>query len=458
MEYRTEKDCLGEMQVPKDALYGAQTERSRRNFKIGAGKENMPAEVIFALAVIKKAAAIVNAELLPLKMTEEKKTAIVKAADEILSGKHDKEFPLVVFQTGSGTQTNLNVNEVIANRGNKILGRKLLHPNDDVNLSQSSNDVFPSAVHIAILNETNKKLIPAVKELISAFKEKEEEFSDIIKCGRTHYMDATPVKFSQELSGYTFALSRDLDFIENASEKLLSIALGGTAVGTGLNAPETFDFKCAKEIERITGLKVRSSENKFCALWSRGDIAFFHGALKSLATDLYKIACDIRFLSSGPRCGIGEITLPANEPGSSIMPGKVNPTQCEAVTMVCAQVFGNDQTVSFSASQGNLELNVFAPVIAYDVLQSVRLLAECSESFARNCVIGIKADREKMKGYLDNSLMLVTALSKTIGYDNAAKIAFTAQREGISLMDACVKLKVMTEKEYKKAVDPEKMV
>ncbi|MBP5686758.1 MAG: class II fumarate hydratase, partial [Clostridia bacterium] len=265
-------------------------------------------------------------------------------------------------------------------------------------------------------------------------------------------------KFSQEISGWTASLEKDRQLISSSLESLLPLALGGTAVGTGLNAPETFDFKCAKEIERITGLKVRSSENKFCALWSRGDIAFFHGALKSLATDLYKIACDIRFLSSGPRCGIGEITLPANEPGSSIMPGKVNPTQCEAVTMVCAQVFGNDQTVSFSASQGNLELNVFAPVIAYDVLQSVRLLAECSESFARNCVIGIKADREKMKGYLDNSLMLVTALSKTIGYDNAAKIAFTAQREGISLMDACVKLKVMTEKEYKKAVDPEKMV
>ncbi|MBO4594980.1 MAG: class II fumarate hydratase [Clostridia bacterium] len=458
MEYRTEKDCLGEMKVPKDALYGAQTERSRRNFKIGAGKENMPAEIIYALAVIKKAAAIVNAELSPLKITEEKKDAIVKAADEILSGKLDKEFPLVVFQTGSGTQTNLNVNEVIANVGNGILGRKLLHPNDDVNLSQSSNDVFPSAVHIAILNETNKKFIPAVKELINALKEKEKEFPDIIKCGRTHYMDATPVKFSQELSGFSFALSRDLEFIEETLKKLLSIALGGTAVGTGLNAPETFDLKCAKEIEKITGLKVRPSENKFCALWSRGDIAFFHGALKALATDLYKIACDIRFLSSGPRCGIGEITLPANEPGSSIMPGKVNPTQCEAVTMVCAEVFGNDQTVSFAASQGNLELNVFAPVIAYDVLQSIRLLSECMESFTRNCVVGIKANREKMKSYLDNSLMLVTALSKTIGYDAAAKIAFTAQREGISLKDACVKLKVMTEKEYEKAVDPEKMV
>ena len=458
MEYRIEKDCLGEMKVPADALYGAQTERSRRNFKIGAGKENMPAEIIYALAVIKKAAATVNAELLPDKMTEEKRSAIVKAADEILSGKLDKEFPLVVFQTGSGTQTNLNVNEVIANRGNRILNKKLLHPNDDVNLSQSSNDVFPSAVHIATIKETNDKLIPAIKELIAALNEKEKEYAGVLKCGRTHYMDATPVKFSQELSGYSFALSRDLGFIEKAKRSLFSVALGGTAGGTGLNAPETFDVRCAKEIEKITGLEVRPSENKFCALWSRGDIAFFHGTLKALATDLYKIACDIRFLASGPRCGIGEITLPANEPGSSIMPGKVNPTQCEAVTMVCAEVFGNDQTVSFAASQGNLELNVFAPVIAYNVLQSIRLLSECMVSFARNCIAGLKANEEKMKSYLDNSLMLVTALSKTIGYDKAASIAFTAEREGITLKEACVKLKILTEKEYEKAVDPEKMV
>lgn len=458
MEYKIEKDCFGEIQVPKNALYGAQTERSKRNFKIGAGNENMPAEIVYALAVIKKAAATVNAKLLPAKITEEKRSAICRAADEILSGKLDKEFPLVVFQTGSGTQTNLNVNEVIANRGNQILGKKLLHPNDDVNLSQSSNDVFPSAIHIAALTSTNKKLIPAIKELIGAFNGKAEEYKDVVKCGRTHYMDATPVKFSQELSGYSFALSRDLDFILKAEENLLSVALGGTAVGTGLNAPETFDVKCTEEIEKITGLKVRPSDNKFCALWSRGDVAFFHGALKALATDLFKIACDIRFLASGPRCGIGEITIPANEPGSSIMPGKVNPTQCEAVTMVCAQVFGNDRTVSFAASQGNLELNVFAPVIAYNVLQSIRLLSECMESFARNCVSGIKANGEKMKSYLDNSLMLVTALSKTIGYDKAAEIALTAQREGISLSEACVKLKVMTAEEYKKAVDPEKMV
>ena len=458
MEFRTERDSLGEVKVPKNALFGAQTQRSVENFKIGAGIEVMPKEIVHALAMIKKACARANAVLLPQKMTGEKLSAIEKAADEIVSGDLDKEFPLVVFQTGSGTQTNMNVNEVIANRGNEIIGSKLLHPNDDVNMSQSSNDVFPSAIHLSTVLKTKTELIPAIERLIKAFKEKADEYPSLIKSGRTHFMDATPVKFSQELLSYAFALLEDVKQIEFALGRIKNIALGGTAVGTGLNAPKGFESLAVEQLNIITGEEFISSENKFSSLWRRGDIAFFHGALKSLAADLFKIASDLRFLASGPRTGIGEITLPSNEPGSSIMPGKVNPTQVEALTMVCAKVMGNDVTVGIAASQGNLELNVFAPVIADSVLQSVRLLSDAITSFTENCVKGIKANEEKMKENLNSSLMLVTALSPVIGYEKSAKVALLAKNENITLKEACLKLGYLSEEEFDLAVDPEKMV
>lgn len=458
MEFRTERDSLGEVKVPKNALFGAQTQRSVENFKIGAGIEVMPKEIVHALAMIKKACARANAVLLPQKMTGEKLSAIEKAADEIVSGDLDKEFPLVVFQTGSGTQTNMNVNEVIANRGNEIIGSKILHPNDDVNMSQSSNDVFPSAIHLSTVLKTKTELIPAIERLIKAFKEKADEYPSLIKSGRTHFMDATPVKFSQELLSYAFALLEDVKQIEFALGRIKKIALGGTAVGTGLNAPKGFESLAVEQLNIITGEEFISSENKFSALWRRGDIAFFHGAIKSLATDLFKIASDLRFLASGPRTGIGEITLPSNEPGSSIMPGKVNPTQVEALTMVCAKVMGNDVTVGIAASQGNLELNVYAPVIADSVLQSVRLLSDAITSFTENCVKGIKANEEKMKENLNSSLMLVTALSPVIGYEKSAKVALLAKNENITLKEACKKLGYLSEEEFDLAVDPEKMV
>lgn len=458
MEFRTERDSLGEVKVPKNALFGAQTQRSVENFKIGAGIEVMPKEIVHALAMIKKACARANAVLLPQKMTGEKLSAIEKAADEIVSGDLDKEFPLVVFQTGSGTQTNMNVNEVIANRGNEIIGSKLLHPNDDVNMSQSSNDVFPSAIHLSTVLKTKTELIPAIERLIKAFKEKADEYPSAIKSGRTHFMDATPVKFSQELLSYAFALLEDVKQIEFALGRIKKIALGGTAVGTGLNAPKGFESLAVEQLNIITGEEFISSENKFSALWRRGDIAFFHGAIKSLAADLFKIASDLRFLASGPRTGIGEITLPSNEPGSSIMPGKVNPTQVEALTMVCAKVMGNDVTVGIAASQGNLELNVYAPVIADSVLQSVRLLSDAITSFTENCVKGIKANEEKMKENLNSSLMLVTALSPVIGYEKSAKVALLAKNENITLKEACLKLGYLSEEEFDLAVDPEKMV
>ena len=458
MEFRTERDSLGEVKVPKNALFGAQTQRSVENFKIGAGIEVMPKEIVHALAMIKKACARANAVLLPQKMTGEKLSAIEKAADEIVSGDLDKEFPLVVFQTGSGTQTNMNVNEVIANRGNEIIGFKLLHPNDDVNMSQSSNDVFPSAIHLSTVLKTKTELIPAIERLIKAFKEKADEYPSAIKSGRTHFMDATPVKFSQELLSYAFALLEDVKQIEFALGRIKKIALGGTAVGTGLNAPKGFESLAVEQLNIITGEEFISSENKFSALWRRGDIAFFHGAIKSLAADLFKIASDLRFLASGPRTGIGEITLPSNEPGSSIMPGKVNPTQVEALTMVCAKVMGNDVTVGIAASQGNLELNVYAPVIADSVLQSVRLLSDAITSFTENCVKGIKANEEKMKENLNSSLMLVTALSPVIGYEKSAKVALLAKNENITLKEACLKLGYLSEEEFDLAVDPEKMV
>ena len=457
MEYRSEHDSMGEVLVPADRYWGAQTERSRNNFPIGIGKEPMPDEIIRAFAVLKKAAALANRELRPEKMTAEKCGAICRAADEILAGKMSEHFPLVVWQTGSGTQSNMNVNEVIANRGNEIAGRRLLHPNDDVNMSQSSNDTFPTAMHIAAaeaLEETADAASRMKHELIRL----EKENTDALKCGRTHLQDATPILFSQEISGWRASLEKDEELLRQAQKPLLSLALGGTAVGTGLNAPEGFDTLAAAKIAEQTGLPFVTAENKFHALTSRDEMVFAHGALKALAADLMKIANDIRWLASGPRLGLGEITIPENEPGSSIMPGKVNPTQCEQVTMVAAQVMGNDVTVGIAASQGNFELNVFMPVCAYNFLQSARLLKESMDSFRERCVSGIKANRAKMKENVERSLMLVTALSPKIGYENAARTAQKAHRDGTSLKEACVALGFLSEEEFDRYYHPEEMV
>ena len=457
MAYRTEHDSMGEVLVPADRYWGAQTERSRQNFPIGAGREPMPEEIIRAFALLKKAAALSNRELRPEKMTPEKCGAICEAAEEILSGKLNGHFPLVVWQTGSGTQSNMNMNEVIANRGNEIAGQKLLHPNDDVNMSQSSNDTFPTAMHIAAA-EAMERTAEAAARLKDAFIRLEEENADALKCGRTHLQDATPILFSQEISGWRASLAKDGEMLRKAEEPLLALALGGTAVGTGLNAPEGFDALAAAKIAELTGLPFITAENKFHALTSRDEMVFAHGALKALAADLMKIANDVSWLASGPRLGLGEITIPENEPGSSIMPGKVNPTQCEQVTMVAAQVMGNDVTVGIAASQGNFELNVFMPVCAYNFLQSARLLCESMDSFRERCVTGIRANREKMKENVDRSLMLVTALSPKIGYENAAKTAQKAHREGTSLKEACLALGFLTEKEFDENFHPENMV
>ena len=457
MTYRTEHDSMGEVQVPADRYWGAQTERSRHNFPIGAGRETMPEEIIRAFAVLKKAAAAANRELKPEKMTAEKYGAIRQAAEESLAGKLDGHFPLVVWQTGSGTQSNMNMNEVIANRGNEIAGRKLLHPNDDVNMSQSSNDTFPTAMHIAAA-QALEKTIGAAEKLKDEFVRLEKENADALKCGRTHLQDATPILFSQEISGWRASLEKDGEMLRAAEQPLLALALGGTAVGTGLNAPAGFDTLSAAKIAEETGLPFRTAENKFHALTSRDEMVFAHGALKALAADLMKIANDIRWLASGPRLGLGEITIPENEPGSSIMPGKVNPTQCEQVTMVAAQVMGNDVTVGLAASQGNFELNVFMPVCACNFLQSARLLAESMDSFRERCVSGIKANREKMQENVERSLMLVTALSPKIGYENAAKTAQKAHREGTSLKEACVALGFLSEEAFDECFHPERMV
>ena len=457
MTYRTEHDSMGEVKVPADKYWGAQTERSRNNFPIGAGREPMPEEIIRAFAVLKKAAARANRELKPAKMTAEKYDAIRQAADEILAGKLDGHFPLVVWQTGSGTQSNMNMNEVIANRGNEIAGGKLLHPNDDVNMSQSSNDTFPTAMHIAAA-EALEKTIAAAERLKDELIRLEKENATALKCGRTHLQDATPILFSQEISGWRSSLEKDADLLRTAEKPLLELALGGTAVGTGLNAPEGFDTLSAAKIAEETGLPFVTAENKFHALTSKDEMVFAHGALKALAADLMKIANDIRWLASGPRLGLGEITIPENEPGSSIMPGKVNPTQCEQVTMVAAQVMGNDVTVGIAASQGNFELNVFMPVCAYNFLQSARLLAESMDSFRERCVSGIQANRAKMQENVERSLMLVTALSPRIGYENAAKTAQKAHREGSSLKEACVALGFLTEVEFDECFHPEEMV
>ena len=456
-EYRTEHDSMGEVRVPADRYWGAQTERSRNNFPIGSGKEPMPEEIIRAFAMLKAAAARANRRLRPEKMTEEKCDAICAAAEEIREGALKEHFPLVVWQTGSGTQSNMNVNEVIANRGNEIAGKPILHPNDDVNMSQSSNDTFPTAMHIAAVNSIEERVLPALRELTESFRQLETENRDVLKCGRTHLQDATPIRFSQEISGWRASLERDAELIRNAAEPLLELALGGTAVGTGLNAPEGFDRLSAQILEEDTGLRFRTAENKFHALTSLDEMVAAHGALKALACDLMKIANDIRWLASGPRLGLGEITIPANEPGSSIMPGKVNPTQCEQVTMVAVQVIGNDTAVGMAASQGNFQLNVFLPVCAYNFLQSARLLAESMASFNERCVRGIRTNRDKMAYNVQNSLMLVTALNPVIGYEKAAQTAQKAFREGISLKEACTALGFLSGEEFDAVFHPEKM-
>ena len=458
MEYRIEHDSMGEVRVPGDKYWGAQTERSRNNFPIGVGLETMPREIIHAFGILKKAAAMANHALKPEKMTEEKLTVISQAADEVISGALADNFPLVVWQTGSGTQSNMNANEVIAGRGNALAGKRLLHPNDDINMSQSSNDTFPTAMHIAAVLALEDKLLPALDTLIETFRVLEAKNEGIVKSGRTHLQDATPIKFSQEISGWRSSLERDRQLLVSALPFLKELALGGTAVGTGLNAPKGFDSAVAKAVSELTGKDFVTAPNKFHALTSKDELVFAHGALKALAADMMKIANDVRWLASGPRDGLGEIRIPENEPGSSIMPGKVNPTQCEQVTMVAVQVFGNDAAVGFAASQGNFELNVFMPVLAYNFLQSVRLLSDSIRSFNDHCAVGITADREKMRHNLHNSLMLVTALNPYIGYENAAKTAKTAFAENISLKEACVKLGFLTAERFDQVFHPEEMV
>lgn len=458
MEFRTEHDSMGEIQVAADRYWGAQTERSRRNFVIGSGIETMPAEIIHAFGILKKAAAAANAVLQPAKMTPEKAEVIARVCDEVTDGKLAGHFPLVVWQTGSGTQSNMNVNEVIANRANELVGRKLLHPNDDINMSQSSNDTFPTAMHIAAVTEIEDRLFPAIDTLVATMERLEAENEGIVKSGRTHLQDAVPIAFSQEISGWRTSLQRDRQLIELLLPGIRTLALGGTAVGTGLNAPKGFAEEVAKQVSLITGKDFVTAENKFHALTSKDEMVAVHGALKALAADLMKIANDVRWLASGPRDGLGEITIPANEPGSSIMPGKVNPTQCEAVTMVAVHVIGNDTAVGMAASQGNFELNVFMPVLAYNFLQSVRLLSEAMLSFEKNCVRGIRANRDKMHDNLHNSLMLVTALNPYIGYENAAKTAKKAYADNISLKEACVSLGFLTAEEFDRVFHPENMI
>ena len=458
MEYRIEHDSMGEVKVPADKYWAAQTQRSSENFRIGVGLETMPREITYAFGILKKAAAMANHVCKPEKMTAKKLEAISKACDKVAAGELNDHFPLVVWQTGSGTQSNMNANEVIANVGNEILGEKLLHPNDDINMSQSSNDTFPTAMHIAAVMAIEDKVFPAVDMLIETFKRLEKENEGIVKSGRTHLQDATPISFSQEISGWRSSLEKDRKMLEISLPTLKELALGGTAVGTGLNTPKGFDVEVAKAVSQITGKEFVTAENKFHALTSKDELVFAHGALKALAADMMKIANDVRWLASGPRDGLGEIFIPENEPGSSIMPGKVNPTQCEAVTMVAVQVMGNDVAVGMAASQGNFELNVFMPVCIYNFLQSARLLADSIVSFNNNCAVGITANKEKMHHNLHNSLMLVTALNPYIGYENAAKTAKKAYKENISLKEACVALGFLTEEKFDEVFHPEEMI
>ena len=453
MNYRIEKDTMGEVKVPADKYWGAQTERSFENFKIGG--ELMPREITHAFGILKKAAAQANYNL--GKLPKNKLDAIVKACDEVISGKLNDHFPLVVWQTGSGTQSNMNANEVIANRGNEIAGEKLLHPNDDINKSQSSNDTFPTAMHIAAVIAIEDKLFPSMEKLVATLKRLEEENKGIVKSGRTHLQDAVPIAFSQEISGWRTMIEKTEEQIKLSLSGLKELALGGTAVGTGLNAPVGFDEEVAKQVSEITGKDFVTAKNKFHALTSKDAMVFAHGAMKALACNLMKIANDVRWLASGPRDGLGEIFIPENEPGSSIMPGKVNPTQCESMTMVAVQVMANDVAVTVGASQGNFELNVFMPVIAYNFLQSAKLLAEGIASFETHCVTGIRANREKMAHNLHNSLMLVTALNPYIGYENAAKTAKKAYKENISLKEACVALGFLSAEKFDEVFHPEEM-
>lgn len=454
MKFRIEHDTMGKLKVPANRYWGAQTQRSIQNFKIGT--EKIPPEVIKAFAILKKAAAIANNRL--GKLDTQRCDLITSVCDEILSGKLDTEFPLVVWQTGSGTQTNMNVNEVIANRGNELAGLNILHPNDHVNMSQSSNDTFPTAMHIAAVNGICGCLLPSLELLLTTLKRLEAENEGIIKIGRTHLQDATPLKFSQEISGWAHMVVESGNMVNASLPALRQLALGGTAVGTGLNAPEGFDILSAEIISSLTGQDFITAPNKFHALTSKDALVFAHGALKALAANLMKIANDIRWLSSGPRCGIGELTIPENEPGSSIMPGKVNPTQCEAVTMVAVQVMSNDAAVGTAASQGNFQLNVFMPVCIYNFMQSVRLLSDVMVSFNNNCVCGIQANQERMSENLNRSLMLVTCLSPKLGYEKAAMIAKTAYKENLSLKEVVLKNNLMTSEEFDALVRPDLMV
>lgn len=452
--FRIEHDTMGEVRVPADRYWGAQTQRSYENFKIGSSK--MPPEIIHAFGVLKKAAALANEELQVLD--GERASFIIKACNEVIAGELHAHFPLVVYQTGSGTQSNMNVNEVVANRGNELAGKKLIHPNDHVNKSQSSNDTFPTAMHIAALTAIDDKVLPQLRALRDELQKLEREYADIIKTGRTHLQDATPLTLGQEISGWRSMLEHCEKYIESAMEGLRELALGGTAVGTGLNAPAGFDVLSAKYIREITGKQFVTAENKFHSLTSKDAVVFCHGALKALAGDLMKIANDVRWLASGPRCGIGEITIPENEPGSSIMPGKVNPTQCEALTMAAVQVMGNDMAIGMAASQGNFQLNVFMPLIAYNFLESAELLADGMASFRKNCAVGIKPNREKIQENMEKSLMLVTALNTHIGYENAAKIAKSAHKENMTLKEAAVKSGLVSAEEFAQWVDAKKMV
>lgn len=452
-KYRIEHDTMGEVRVPAEHFWGAQTERSRNNFKIGT--EKMPVEITESFMVLKGACALANKDI--GKLSKEKCDAIVNATESVLSGKYPYEFPLVVWQTGSGTQSNMNANEVIAHVAQKE-SNVSLHPNDDVNMSQSSNDTFPTAMNMATVISLSQNLYPAMEEMIELFKKKEEEFSHIIKIGRTHLQDAVPLRLSQELSGYRFMLTETCHMIRESEGHLRALAIGGTAVGTGLNCPEGFSEKCCQYISKRTGESFVSSDNKFHALTSKDAFVFTHGALKALAANLMKIANDIRWLSSGPRCGIGELVIPENEPGSSIMPGKVNPTQCEAITMIAVQVMGNDATIGMAASQGNFELNVFMPVIAYNMLQSIRLLSDGIRSFNEHLLVGLKANEEKIQKYLNESLMLVTCLTPKVGYENAAAAAKKAFKENTTLKEAVLSTGLISEEEYETEVRPEKMV
>ena len=454
MEYRIEHDTMGEVRVPADRYWGAQTQRSYENFKIGT--QRMPEEIIHAFGILKKAAAQANLALGALD--EERAAAIQQAANEVISGKLQDHFPLVIYQTGSGTQSNMNVNEVIANRANEILGKKLVHPNDHVNKSQSSNDTFPTAMHIAAIQAVEDRLLPALDQLADTFARLGKENTDIIKTGRTHLQDATPLTLGQEISAWYAMLTETRAMLTQSLAGVRKLALGGTAVGTGLNAPQGFAELSAQKISEITGKPFETAPNKFHALTAKDALVFCHGAMKALAADLMKIANDVRWLASGPRCGIGEITIPENEPGSSIMPGKVNPTQCEALTMVCVKVMGNDAAIGFAASQGNFQLNVFMPVLICSFLESARLLADAMHSFNLHCAKGILPNLQKIDENMNKSLMLVTALNPHIGYENAAKIAKLAHKENLTLKEAALQLRLVSEEDFAKWVDPKKMV